>query len=88
MTLPMRGIRDSRALPARGVYRVHTNVSARAEWTSRRSLSTDVTVMSSIATAAAEIVQWPLFVAADRAVHLLERLRRHPDAIVRRRTAS
>ncbi|MDT7762556.1 MAG: hypothetical protein QOC63_1976 [Mycobacterium sp.] len=36
--------------------------------------------MASIATAVAEIVQWPLLVAADRAVHLLERLRRHPDA--------
>jgi hypothetical protein len=46
----------------------------------RAALSTDVTVMASIATAAAEIVQWPLLVAADHAIHLLERLRRHPDA--------
>jgi hypothetical protein len=45
-----------------------------------RRLSTQATVMASIATAVAEIVQWPLLVAADRAVHLLERLRRHPDA--------
>jgi hypothetical protein len=35
--------------------------------------------MASIATAAAEIVQWPLLVAADHTIHLLERLRRHPD---------
>jgi hypothetical protein len=45
----------------------------------RAVLSRDVTVMASIATAATEIVQWPLLVAADRAIHLLERLRRHPD---------
>jgi hypothetical protein len=46
----------------------------------RAVLSEDVAVMASIATAAAEIVQWPLLVAADHAIHLLERLRRHPDA--------
>jgi hypothetical protein len=45
----------------------------------RAVLATDVTVMASVATAAAEIVQWPLIVAADRVIHLLERLRRHPD---------
>jgi hypothetical protein len=83
MTPPMRRIRDARAIPARGVYEVQANVSAGGEWTSRRRLSTDVTVMASIATAATEIVQWPLLVAADRAIHLLERLRRHPDAATR-----
>ena len=62
-----------------------TNVSAGGEWTSRRRLSTNVTVMASIATAATEIVQWPFLVAADRAIHLLERVRRHPDATARRR---
>jgi hypothetical protein len=36
--------------------------------------------MASLATALAEIVQWALLVAADRAVHLLERLHRHSDA--------
>ena len=46
----------------------------------RAVLSEDVTVMASIATAAAEIVQWPLLVAADRVIHVLERLRRHPEA--------
>jgi hypothetical protein len=45
----------------------------------RAVLSKDATVMASIATAAAEIVQWPLLVAADHTIHLLERLRRHPD---------
>jgi hypothetical protein len=45
----------------------------------RPVLSRDLTVTASVATAAAEIVQWPLLVAADRAIHLLERLRRHPD---------
>ncbi|MDT7796043.1 MAG: hypothetical protein QOD59_5484 [Mycobacterium sp.] len=45
----------------------------------RLVLATDVTVMASVATAVAEIVQWPLLVAADRAIHVLERLRRHPD---------
>jgi hypothetical protein len=55
-----------------------TNVSALDEWTSRRCFSTDVVVMASIATVATEILQWPLLVAVDRAVHLLERVRRHP----------
>jgi hypothetical protein len=45
----------------------------------RAVLATDVTVIASIATAAAEIVRWPLLVAADRAIHFLECLRRHPD---------
>jgi hypothetical protein len=51
----------------------------RRDHDARAVLSTDLTVMASIATAAAEIVQWPLLVAADRAIHLLERLHRHPD---------
>lgn len=51
---------------------------------SRRRLSTDVTVMASMATVAAGIVQWPILLAADRAVHLFERLRRHPDGSAHR----
>jgi hypothetical protein len=53
-------------------------VSALDERTSRRCFSTDVVVMASIATVATEILQWPLLVAVDWAVHLLERVRRHP----------
>src|SRR5258705_9042789 len=80
MTPPTRRIRDARAVPARGVYEVQTNVSAGGEWTSRRRLSRNVTVMASIATAATEIVQWPLLVAGDPALPLLEGPRGHPDA--------
>jgi hypothetical protein len=79
MTPPLRRNRDVRAVTARDMYQVQTNVPAGGERTSHRRLSTDTTVVASVATAAAEIVQWPLLVAADRAIHLLEHLRRHPD---------
>jgi hypothetical protein len=86
MTPPLRRNRDARAVTARDLYRVQTdlyqvqtNVPAGGERPSHRRLSTDVTVTASIATVAIEIVQWPLLLAADRAIHLLERLRRHPD---------
>ena len=52
---------------------------SREDRDARVVLATDVTVMASVATAVAEIVQWPLIVAADRVIHLLESLRRHPD---------
>jgi hypothetical protein len=52
---------------------------SREDRDARVVLATDVTVMAAVATAVAEIVQWPLIVAADRVIHLVERLRRHPD---------
>jgi hypothetical protein len=73
MAAPLRRTPDRAVLP-RDLYELPE------ERTSRRRLSTDVAVMASIATAVVGIAQWPLLLAADRAVHLLERLRRHPDS--------
>lgn len=78
MAAPLRRI-PARAVLPRDLYELPTNLPAVEEGTGHRRLSTDVTVMASIATAVAGIAQWPLLLAADRAVHLLERLRRHPD---------
>ena len=76
MAAPTRRI-PARAVLPRDLYELPTDLLAVEERTNGQRLSTDVTVLASIATAAAGIMQWPLLLAADRAVHLLERLRRH-----------
>jgi hypothetical protein len=79
MAAPMRRVPDRPVLP-RDLYELPRNQRADEERPNRRRLSTDVTVIASIATAAVGMVRWPLLLAAERAVHLLERLRRHPDS--------